>query len=189
MDALNDLLLKTAQKDQAAFAQLYTETAPKLKLMCLFLVNNDNETAEDILQEAFIKIWNKAEKYDASKGMPLTWMRTIVRNQTYDLFRSQKSRPELTEEGDYEGIEYAATDLSLDRENGQHHQLTIFNELLEKLPELHQQVVTQSLVYGYSHSEIAEKLQLPLGTVKAWLRRSLKIFQEKMSAEEAYGAF
>ena len=183
MNDLNQLLLKVANKDQAAFAQLYQESAPKLLSLILNLVNQDHARAEDILQDAFIKIWNKADKYQSSKGSAISWMITVVRNQSFDYFRSVKSRPELVEEGDFEGIEYAAQHSNPDTLSIQAEQMAIFKSLLENLPELQQQAITQSLIYGYSHTEIADKLEVPLGTVKAWIRRNLTHFQKHLSRQ------
>lgn len=187
MNPLNTLLKKTASNDQAAFQQLYKETSPKLFSLCLRLVNFDNETAEEILQEAFIKIWEKAEKFDAEKGSALAWMGTIVRNQTFDRLRSYKSRPELVEEGDYETIEYTAKDLQPELQHSHSEQIAAFKAMLEELPENQRECVTHSVVYGRSHSEISELMRVPLGTVKAWLRRNMAMIKEAMSDENDWG--
>jgi len=187
MNPLNILLVKAAQNDQAAFQQLYQEASPKLLALSLRYMNYDNEGAEDVLQEAFIKIWNKADKFDSSKGLAMTWMARVVRNQAFDRLRSYKSRPELVEEADYESIEYRAKDLEPELQNSHTQQISVFNEVMETLPENQRECVTQSLVYGRSHSEIADRMQIPLGTVKAWLRRNLRIIREEMSDTTAYG--
>lgn len=187
MNNLNTLLAKAAKKDQSAFQALYNETSPKLLSLSLRLMNYDNEAAEEVLQEAFIKIWKNAEKFDVEKGAAMAWMGTIVRNQSFDRLRSYKSRPELVEEGEYETLDYSANELQPDQQNFYKQQLTVFKEMLDKLPLQQQECVTQSLIEGYSHSEIAERMQLPLGTVKSWLRRNLSDFQEIMADKEAFG--
>ena len=187
MNNLNALLAKAAKNDDAAFQALYKEASPKLLSLSLRLMNYDKEAAEEVVQEAFIKIWNKAEKFDAEKGAAMSWMGTIVRNQSFDRLRSYKSRPELVEEGDFETIEYAANGLQPEQQNFYKEQLTVFKKMLDKLPSEQQAVVSQSLIEGYSHSEIAESLQLPLGTVKSWLRRNLNDFQKVMADKDAFG--
>ena len=187
MNNVNELFAKVTKKDARAFEALYKETSPKLHALCLRLLNYDQETAEDVLQEAFVKIWSKADKYNAGKGSAITWMGTVVRNQAFDRLRSYRSRPELTEESEYEGLEYASLDLDLENQRSYAEQLTLFKKLLENLPEIQQQVVTQSLVYGYTHTEISEDLKLPLGTVKAWLRRNVRLFKEHMTDCEKLG--
>ena len=187
MNPLNTLLIKAAKQDQAAFQKLYTEVSPKLFSLCLRLVNYDNETAEEILQEAFIKIWNKADKFDAEKGNAMAWMGTIVRNQTFDRLRSYKSRHELVEEAEYETIEYAANELQPEQKLLYRQQISTFKYLLDDLPANQRECITHSLVYGRSHSQIAEEMDVPLGTVKAWLRRNIRVIQDVMSDTNAYG--
>ncbi|MGK0271115.1 MAG: RNA polymerase sigma-70 factor (ECF subfamily) [Cocleimonas sp.] len=187
MNNLNTLLAKAAKKDQSAFQALYKDASPKLFALSLRLVNYDKETAEEILQEAFIKIWNKADKFDTDKGSAMSWMSTVVRNQAFDRLRSYKSRPQLVEESDYETLDYTANELQPEQQSFQRQQLAVFKEMLDKLPPKQQECVTQSLVQGYSHSEISERMELPLGTVKAWLRRNLKEFQEGMADRNSFG--
>ncbi len=187
MNPLNTLLVQVANKDQRAFEKLYKAASPKLFSLCLRLVNYDNETAEDILQEAFIKIWNKADKFNTEKGSAMAWMGTVVRNQSFDRLRSNKSRPELSEEGDYESLDYASKDLLPEQNSFQSQQIALLKGMLENLPEQQKECVTQSLVYGRSHAEIAEQMQVPLGTIKAWLRRNLNNFKLQMADTESYG--
>ena len=187
MNTQNELLLQAAQNNQAAFQQLYKETSPKLFSLSLRLVNYDNETAEDILQEAFIKIWNKADKFNAEKGSAMSWMSTVVRNQAFDRLRSYKSRPQLVEELDFETAEYTSQQLQPEQQYSHSEQIAVFKEILENLPENQRECVTHSVVYGRSHSEIAGLMQIPLGTVKAWLRRNMSIIQDTMSDRTAYG--
>jgi len=187
MNSLNTLLLQAAQNNQAAFQQLYKETSPKLFSLSLRLVNYDNETAEDILQEAFIKIWNKADKFNAEKGSAMSWMSTVVRNQAFDRLRSYKSRPQLVEEFDFETVEYTSKQLQPEQQHSHSEQIAVFKELLENLPENQRECVTHSIVYGRSHSEIAEIMNKPLGTVKAWLRRNMGLIQDTLSDHTVYG--
>lgn len=187
MHSLNELLIKAANQDQVAFQKLYAEASPKLFALCLRLVNYDNETAEEILQEAFIKVWNKADKFNAERGNAMAWMGTIVRNQTFDRLRSYKSRPELVEEADYEGIEYTSQDLQPEQKLLYKQQIAKFKQILDDLPANQSECITHSLIYGHSHTQIAQKMNLPLGTVKAWLRRNNKLIQGIMSDTEAYG--
>lgn len=187
MNTLNILLAKAAKNDQVAFQQLYKEASPKLFALSLRLMNQDHGAAEEVLQEAFIKIWNKADKYEADKGQAMTWMSRVVRNQAFDRLRSYKSRPVLVEELDHDIIENTSKDAEPEQQNSHAEQLLVFKEILESLPKKQRECVTHSLVYGRSHSEIAEEMQIPLGTVKAWLRRNIKIIQETMSDTTAYG--
>ncbi len=189
MNNVNQLLKQVALKDHKAFEKLYRETSSKLLSLAMRLVNQNQATAEDILQDSFIKVWNKAEKYDESKGSAMAWLIVLVRNQCFDYFRSTnaKSRPILIEEGNFEGLNYTANDSMPDVLLSISEQMTIFKSLLNNLPESQKNAVTQSLVYGYSHTEIAESLGVPLGTVKAWLRRNMELFQKHLSKQTCLG--
>jgi len=187
MNNLDKLLIQAAKKDPQAFQTLYETTSPKLFALALHLMKYDNEAAEEVLQEAFIKIWNKADKFNANSGSAVTWMRTIVRNQSFDRLRSYKSRPELVEEAEFEGVEYTSNDLQPEQQNSQQEQLALFKQMLEQFSPQQQEVITQSLIKGYSHSEIAENTQLPLGTIKSWLKRCLTEIREAMADKEYIG--
>lgn len=185
MDTLSELLIEVAEsKDKQAFERIYKEASPALMGLSLRFVNYDQELAEEVLQEAFIKIWTKADKFNAGKTKAITWMGTIVRNQAFDRLRMAKSRPQLAEEGDFEGVEYIAKNEDQERAQSHSEKIISFKKILEDLPEIQQKVVEQSLVYGYTHQEISQRLQLPLGTVKAWLRRNMALIKESMSTPE-----
>ncbi|CAA6818767.1 MAG: RNA polymerase subunit sigma-24 [uncultured Thiotrichaceae bacterium] len=187
MDALNTLLEKTAQQDERAFQELYQILSPKLFGLALRLSNFDHEAAEDTLQEAFIKIWNKAHQFDANKATAHTWIARIIRNTALDKIRSSKSRPILVGDAEYESMEYATGVSSPEQKSLYEQQLAILNTQLTALPEKQRECVSQSIIHGYTHSEISQKLDVPLGTVKAWIRRSLKQLRDELSDTDTYG--
>ena len=98
MDQLNELLLRSAHRDAEAFSQLYRLASPRLYALCKRLMRDD-ELAEDVLQEGFVKIWNNAGAFVAGRGSAMTWMTTIVRNQALDKLRMAKSRLVLPDDG------------------------------------------------------------------------------------------
>ena len=181
MTELQSLFIDVVNKDQQAFQTLYNNTSAKLYSLCLHLLNNDKETAEEVLQETYIKIWNKADKYNSNKGSPMSWMITVARNQAFDRMRSYKYRPNLCPELSYESNEYASNELGYIEQKGQKEIIAFFQEQLEKLPIIQQQAITKSLAYGYTHTEISKQLEVPLGTVKSWLRRSVPVLKTEMS--------
>lgn len=184
MNTLNQLLIKTAQHDHAAFQELYKEVSPKLFQVSLRFVNYDKETAEDVLQEAFIKIWNKADKFNAEKGSAMAWMSRVVRNQAFDKLRSYQSRPALDEYGDFETAEYASKDLLPEQQSTQTQQLGLFKNILDGLPEMQRRCLSLSLIYGHTHIEISEKMEIPLGTIKSWIRRNVDQIRDTMEDKE-----
>ena len=185
MNTLSELLIKIANnKDQQAFELLYKETSPRLMKLSLRFVNYDQEAAEEVLQEAFIKIWTKADQYKIGQAKAITWMGTIVRNQAFDRLRSHKSRPLLEQPEEFESLEYTAENESQEQTQSHSEKIALFKNILKDLPEIQQKVVEQSVVHGYTNQEISECLRLPLGTVKTWLRRNMAIIKEHMSTPE-----
>ena len=173
MDELTEWLVRCARQDTVAFQRLYQQASPKLYGLCLRLMRNDAELAEDVLQEGFVKIWNNAARYSADKGSAMTWMSTIVRNQALDKLRSAKSRPQLSDV-EYETLEFASTDLTPDSLGELSQDSQRLMQCMEGLKEEQRECIMQAFYYGYTHDELANRLSRPLGTVKAWIRRGLE---------------
>ena len=171
MNDLNQLLELTAHKDQAAFKRLYDQTSPRLFSIAKRIMERES-LAEEVLQEAYIKIWDKAERYNSSKGHALAWMTVITRNTALDTLKSLSVRPEEVETV-YEGSPYVASDINLSPENRIDYlkQLKQTDERLNALQAEQKQCIIFSHFYGYSHQELSEILEKPLGTIKSWIRR------------------
>jgi len=165
---LDDLLIRSAQRDQAAFKTLYNATSPKLFGVLVGMMRNES-LAEEVLQDSYLKIWEKAEKYQSSKSGAMTWMRTIATNTARDKLRALKVRHYQDECGDYiENIE--GSEASLDNQLSIDHELSRVSKALKKLKAPHRECLILSYYHGYSHAELAKKLNLPLGTIKTWIR-------------------
>ena len=167
---MNTLLSELAEyRDKEVFSQLFSHFAPRLKSM-LMGTGTDPETAEEVAQEAMISVWRKCGMYDPKKASASTWIFTIARNLRIDRFRKEK-RPEfdLNDPSLVPEAEPMADDqLSMnDRQ-------ALVKAALQKLPEEQREVVTLSFVESLSHQEIADRLNLPLGTVKSRLRLSFE---------------
>jgi RNA polymerase sigma-70 factor (ECF subfamily) len=117
------------------------------------------------VQEAFVKIWKNAHRFDATKGLPSTWMAVIVRRTALD----RRPKPAQALPAD---LEAPALDLDY-----VHPRL---REALAELPEVHRKALVLMYVHGLSHSELAEAMQAPLGTVKSWVRRASACLKEKL---------
>lgn len=171
-DKYAELLQQCAARDQQAFKQLYEAASPKLLSLCLLLLK-DQQIAEDVLQEGFIKIWDKAESYSSGKGKAMTWMATVVRNKALDKLRSLKNKPQETEV-EYEGLEFASTDLEPDSMEHLSQDVKTLMHCLKQLKPDQRECILLSYYYGHTHQELSKKLGKPLGTVKAWIRRGLE---------------
>ena len=165
---LNDLLTRSADKDQIAFKALYEATSPRLFSVLMGMLKNE-ALAEDILQDSYLKIWEKAETFKASKSSAMTWMRTITTNTARDKLRALKVRHYKDECGDY--IENLESDSSSpEREHAVTADLSRVINAMKGLKDAQRECLILSCYHGYSHAELAAKLGQPLGTIKTWIR-------------------
>lgn len=170
-EQLSDLLARCALHDQQAFSALYRFTSAKLFAVALRITRR-RDWAEEVLQEAFVNIWNHAGGYTATKSAPMTWMTAIVRNRALDWLRRPRE-VEINE--DQEEMLASIPDdspgpeelLQRATESGE------LAECLKALTEEQQRSISLAFFYGLSHGELAEQMRKPLGTVKTWIRRGL----------------
>ncbi|TAK90146.1 MAG: sigma-70 family RNA polymerase sigma factor [Burkholderiaceae bacterium] len=172
------LLARVGQRDQAAFAELYSLTSPHLFGVALRILNRQDR-AEDVLQEAFVNVWNQAGSYAAGLSAPMTWLTSVVRNKSLDWLRHVKLADESTVVMVNDDGEDYLPQIADERADPQE----LFAQATEGLRLRHclgtlEAAQRQSLALAYydglSHSELAEHLRAPLGTVKAWVRRGLE---------------
>lgn len=171
-DPYAELLLLCAEGDEQAFSRLYKMTSPKLYSVCFRLMRT-RQAAEEVLQEGFVKIWRNAGSFDRSRASAMTWMSTVVRNRALDVLRSLKSRPQEIDM-EYEGLEFASGDLSPDDGAGLSWSADRVVNCMKQLQENQRKAIFLAYYYGHTHEEISRKLQSPLGTVKAWVRRGVE---------------
>jgi len=172
MEDYNALLARCAQRDAAAFQILYEKTSPRMYALCLGILKHEG-LAEDVLQEAYVKIWDNAHRFMPSKGKARTWMTTVVRNKTLDKLRSLKARP-IETEIIYEGVEFASQRLEPDQFSSLNEDTHQLMHCLNKLKPEQKECILLSYYYGHTHEEMSQQLERPLGTVKAWIRRGLE---------------
>jgi RNA polymerase sigma factor (sigma-70 family) len=172
---LKTWLAATARKDGDAFRQLYDATSSKLFGFALRILVK-RELAEDVIQESFVSIWNNAASYQAGLAAPMTWMTTIVRNKAFDTLRRIDGAVEI----DADNFDKEVMDAleSVDPTPIEALQISDESKALArcfaKLESLHRQAIALAFYHDLSHSEVAEQLALPIGTVKTWVRRGLE---------------
>ena len=164
-DATTLLLRIATAQDKTALAALFALLGPRVKSMMLKLGAND-ALAEDLVQETFLTVWRKAQLYSTQRGAASTWIFTIARNLRIDQLRRQSNKP-------YEDLE--TVQLASDAPGGnvlieQHQVIDRVTAALTTLPVEQRDVVRLSFIHDLAHAEIAEKLGIPLGTVKSRLR-------------------
>ncbi|MBI3716933.1 MAG: sigma-70 family RNA polymerase sigma factor [Betaproteobacteria bacterium] len=173
-EALNQqlatLLARTGIGDRNAFADLYQNTQAKLFGVALRIVR-ERHLAEEVLQDAFVNIWNHAAQYATARSAPMTWMTAVVRNRALDLVR----RPHLEVQDEDEVF----TNNLQDERAGPADQLESARDqarierCMKGLDEEQRQTISLAFYHGLSHSEVADHLRRPLGTIKTHIRRGL----------------
>lgn len=172
---LKSLLAETARRDAAAFRSLYDATSAKLFAFALRILTK-RELAEEVLQESFVNIWNNASGYQSSLAAPMTWMTTIVRNKAFDMLRRQDNTVEIDADTfDKEVMDAlestSPTPIEALQMSGDAKALA---RCMSGLEGLHRQAIALAFYHDLSHSEVAEQMKLPMGTVKTWIRRGLE---------------
>jgi RNA polymerase sigma-70 factor, ECF subfamily len=164
---LQQLIRRASRGDTAAFAKLYAQTAPKLFGIALRIIGR-REEAEEILQEAFVALWERSADYDATKGSVIGWLTTIVRHFAIDYIRRRAVRPESRSVPEEVLVSFAASGAA-----DQGAELGALRRCLAELDEQPRRAVLLAYLYGFTREEIAAGLAVPLGTVKTWIRRSV----------------
>jgi RNA polymerase sigma-70 factor, ECF subfamily len=168
-DDLVGLLTRVAARDATAFAALYKQTSAKLYgVVARILTRGD--VAADVLQEAYVRIWEKAGDFDPVKGSPLAWMATIARNRALDEVR--RVRP-VSLEDQPEGFEPAAEDIDPLATRERSEGLAALVNCLKALDEEKRAVVLLAYYRGLSREALAKRFGRPVPTIKTWLHRSL----------------
>lgn len=163
-----------AARDAAAFRKLYEATSARLYGFALRMLGK-RELAEEALQDGFVAIWDHAGSYQGHLSAPMTWMTTIVRNKALDVLRRSGGEAELDAAPFDREVMEALRDpgatpidaLLLSRE------AKALAYCMSALEGLHRQALGLAFFHDLSHSEVAQQMVLPIGTVKTWIRRSL----------------
>ena len=164
---LASLLEATARGDRAAFQTLYEKTSAKLFGVSLRILR-DRAAAEEALQEAYLKVWQNAERFSAGYGSPIAWLCTLARNTAIDRARTERM-PRSADGNDAEVLERIASVDDVDvvaRES--------LRACLGQLDDEARSCVVLAYCDGLSREELAERFARPVGTIKTWLHRSLK---------------
>jgi RNA polymerase sigma-70 factor (ECF subfamily) len=134
----------------------------------------DHDTAQDVLQDAFLLVWQRAASYQRALGSARGWIYTVVRHRALDEVR--KLRPEHAAGDDLEAIADARA-AHAEGPPGDERADSI-ERCLQTLEERRRECIVYAFVEGYTHDQIAEKLATPVGTVKSWIRRGLLALKE-----------
>jgi RNA polymerase sigma-70 factor, ECF subfamily len=172
---LNDLIGRVANGDRIAFRQIYGSAGPRLFAICLRLMRR-REEAEEILQEAFVRIWERSHQFDPAKGQASAWLATLTRHCALD--RLRKPGRDTVEFDEAVISEIDAHVAALQSGEGQALDL---RRCLGAMRKDYRDAVVLAYVNGMTHEELAERLNKPIGTIKSWVRRGLEQLKDCMS--------
>src|SRR4051794_40914266 len=163
-------LARVAGGDRAALRIVYQDTSAKLFGVCLRILNDRSE-AEDVLQDVYVTVWRKAASFDPARASPITWLVAIARNRAIDRLRSsagsRRSEPIESAE-DVRDDAPGALDLVVAAEQQER-----LKTCLGELEERHSAVIRSAFLDGVTYEQLAQRMEVPLGTMKSWIRRGL----------------
>jgi RNA polymerase sigma factor, sigma-70 family len=167
------LIGRVALRDRAALSSLYAAASPKLFAVCLRILK-DRSDAEDALQEVFVKIWHRADQFALSTTSPAGWLVTIARNHSIDVLRARKPVADNIEDN----FDLADTARDPEAETVLKGEGKRIDRCMEELDSDRAVAVRSAYVEGLSYQELADRFNVPLNTMRTWLRRSLLKLRE-----------
>ena len=186
---LVELIARVALADQRAFAELYQKTSSHLFAVALRIVR-ERGIAEELLQEAYVNVWHHAGSYAAERAQPTTWLTAIVRNRCLDHVRKRDlDTVSMTRDADDDAPELSLPDggpgpAEMLLASADAHAI---RECVERLEGGSRQAIALAFFQGLTHSELAQHLAQPLGTVKSWIRRGLERLKVCLESADVKG--
>ena len=174
-----ELVLRLQRREPQAMGDLYDRYG-RLTFSLILRVVRDAGIAEDLVQETFLRVWNRVQAFDARKGSIGPWLLAVARNRAIDYLRSSGGRERNAVE--FEEIDHPA--LYVDMEQGilSSDNARLVKAAVEKLSAHQRQVIELAYFEGLSQTEMAERMGQPLGTVKTWVRSALKTLRDDLGA-------
>lgn len=174
----SELAERLKRREPQAMGDLYDRFG-RLAYSLIFSIVRDSGIAEDLVQETFLRVWNRVQAFDAERGALGPWLLAVARNRAIDYLRSTGARMARNA---FELVEREHPSLFVDMErdvmNTDHAR--IIRTALTKLSENQQKVIELAYYEGLSQSEMAERMGQPLGTVKTWVRSALKTLRDEL---------
>ncbi len=162
------LIHSIARGERPALAILYQRTSAKLFGICMHLLGSESE-AEDVLQEVYVTVWQKAARFEEGRASPITWLAVLARNKSIDRLRLRRLRTDSID---------AAADVPDEADSAlelleQSEQSERLKHCLDELEERQQAMIRSAFLEGATYPELAAREAVPLGTMKSWIRRGL----------------
>jgi RNA polymerase sigma-70 factor (ECF subfamily) len=173
-----DLASRLQRRDPNAMGELYDRYGRLTYSVILRIVRNE-AVAEDLVQETFIRIWNRVQGFDHERGALGPWILTVARNRAIDYLRSIEGRRTETV-FELEKLEHPSLFANLETEIFNLDRVRLLKEAFQKLNANQRTVLELAYYEGLSQTEMSERLKQPLGTVKTWVRTALKALREEL---------
>jgi len=174
------LVRRLLQQDVSAFELLYDRHSRAVYGLILRILQQAG-TAEEVVQDVFLQLWRNAEHYDESRGPFLPWLLTLARNRALDTLRLKSERQRRREE-QTEELPPVVTAPEFEKQLDEKRRAEKVRALIGALQPQQKRAIELAYFEGLSHSEIAEKMREPLGTVKSWIRNGLLRLKEELQA-------
>ena len=176
------LVARMQRRDPQALAELYDRYG-RVTFSLILRVVRDTGIAEDLVQETFLRVWNRVNGFDAQKGSIGPWLLAVARNRAIDYLRSAVGR-------DRNAVEYEETDhpslyCDMEKDILASDKARRIKSAIDKLPANYRQVIELAYFEGLSQTEMAERMGQPLGTVKTWVRTALKKLRDELAVVSA----
>ncbi|MBI0331347.1 sigma-70 family RNA polymerase sigma factor [Burkholderia plantarii] len=168
-ERLNQLLLSVARGDQQAFAEFYRLTSSRVYGVIVRMLHDTGE-AEDVLQEAYTSAWRRADSFDPARAGAMTWLVTLARNRAIDRLRQHRDTPLDDSAAQDLPDDDTPSPAALAEASEERRRL---QDCLDQLGAPQRHAVRDAFFSGATYAELAERLSVPLGTMKSWIRRSL----------------
>ena len=172
------LAQRLLRKDVSAFEQLYTRHS-RIVYSLVLRILRQGPTAEEVVQDVFLQVWRNSSRYDSGRGPFIPWLLTLARNRALDRLRLKSERQRGREE-QREELPQMVDDPQYERTLDEKRRAEHVRSLLASLPSSQKKAIELAYFGGLSHSEIAQALKEPLGTVKSWIRNGLLRLKEEL---------
>ena len=172
-----ELVKRLQKRDPQALGELYDKYG-RLAFALIYRIVRDVGTAEDLVQETFLRVWNRSQGFDADRGALGGWLLAVARNRAIDYLRSAAGKERNSVE--LEETEHPSLYLDLEKEVLNSDKARHLRQAMEKLNPNQRNAIELAYFEGLSQTEMAERLGQPLGTVKTWVRMALKNLRESL---------
>lgn len=181
-EAHAELVVRLQRREPQALAELYDRYG-RIAYALILRVVRDTGIAEDLVQETFLRVWNRLQTFDAQKGAVGPWLLAVAHNRAIDYLRSAGGRERNAVE--FEETDHPSLYTDIERSILTSDKARVVKAAIEKLSSHQRQVIELAYFEGISQTEMAVRIGQPLGTVKTWVRAALNVLRDELGAQAA----